>query len=381
MVMTLRGMAGAACGSEASLDGHHVQNGQGLPSRRALPSLAGAGRADQHRPLLDTVPDEVLFLIPIFQLGRGRALRFEDPEDSGDGCAGGSLKNRIGLADGEEMRSPHLLPLIAAASVSSCATVAPKLALPAPVVVNDVRVEVTGVLKHYGLGGIGGFRGAATNQSSEPLSYCVITLELLDPSGAKIGDAMATTTHLDAGQTWRFDAHNANTISSPVDRVRVADVRTDRSLIAGLKKQRSALGAAKVQSSDGATRTPQVKSSAASPADAQADRVERAILRVGETRPVAGAATEPFKFTIQLAQPKDDGTFSANFQEVAMVHTVVGNLQDGVVLYRVGLVAGEPRIVLRGKLYSRRYEVVWETWPDNQRRAGSPVSTSIEFDH
>jgi len=293
----------------------------------------------------------------------------------------GTLKDRTGLADVEGMHLLRALTFVLAAVATSCSAVAPKLDLPSPVVVNDVRVELTGVLSHYGRGGVGGFRGAATNTSDEALTYCIITLELLDPSGAKIGDAMATTTHLDAGQTWRFDAHNANTISSPVDQVRVAQVQTNRSLLAGLVKPRGNPGAPSGRSGGAPTQTPKVESLAAPAADEQADRVERAILRIGETRPVAGAATEPFRFTIQLAKPKDDGTFAANFQEVAFVHTVAGNLKDGVALYRVGLVAGEPRIVLRGKMNSRRYEVLWESWQDGWRRAGSPASSWIEFDH
>lgn len=115
--------------------------------------------------------------------------------------------------------------------------------------------------------------------------------------------------------------------------------------------------------------------------DEQADRVERAIALTGEKRLVAGAATEPFNVIIQLAELKSDGKFKAIFQEVAMVHTVAGNITEGIVLYRVGLVAGVPRIVLRGKLNSRIYEVVWESWPDNQRRAGSPAPMLLEFDH
>lgn len=272
-------------------------------------------------------------------------------------------------------------PLLLAAVASSCSAVGPKLDLPTPVVVNDVRVELTGVLSHYGRGGVGGFRGSATNTSDEALSYCIITLELLDPTGAKIGDAMATTTHLAAGQTWRFDAHNANTIASSVERVRVVQVQTDKSLLAEIARPKGTGGAARGSQLEVATSVSEAQPATTSSADEQADRVERAIERVGETRPVFGAATEPFTFTIQLAKQRDDGTFAANFQEVAFVHTVAGNLKDGVALYRVGLVAGEPRIVLRGKMNSRRYEVLWESWQDGWRRAGSPVSQWIEFDH
>ncbi len=293
----------------------------------------------------------------------------------------GTLKARPGLVDVDGMLPLRAWSFVLAAVASSCSAVTPKLDLPSPVVVNDVRVELTGVLSRYGRGGVGGFRGVATNTSDEALSYCIITLELLDPSGAKIGDAMATTTHLDAGQTWRFDAHNANAIAAPVDRVRVAQVQTNRSLLAGLVKPRGNPGPPSGRSGVAATQAPTVDAPAAPSADEQADRVERAILRIGEIRPVAGAATEPFTFTIQLARPKDDGTFAANFQEVAFVHTVAGNLNDGVALYRVGLVAGESRIVLRGQLNSRRYEVMWESWQDGWRRAGSPVSQWIDFDH
>ena len=293
----------------------------------------------------------------------------------------GTLKARPGLVDVDGMLPLRAWSFVLAAVASSCSAVTPKLDLPSPVVVNDVRVELTGVLSRYGRGGVGGFRGVATNTSDEALSYCIITLELLDPSGAKIGDAMATTTHLDAGQTWRFDAHNANSITSPVDRVRVAQVQTNRSLLAGLVKPRGIPGEPSDQTGVPPNQTPKVEALAVPAADEQADRVERAILRIGETRPVAGAATEPFTFTIQLAKPEDDGTFTANFQEIAFVHTVAGNLKDGVALYRVGLDAGEPRIVLRGKMNSRRYEVLWESWLDGWRRAGSPASSWIEFDH
>ncbi|MCK6445515.1 MAG: FxLYD domain-containing protein [Planctomycetes bacterium] len=275
----------------------------------------------------------------------------------------------------------HALPLLLVALVSSCTSVAPKLDLPSPVVINDVRVEVTCVLSHYGRGGLSGFSGTATNTSGEALSYCIVTLELLDPSGAKIGDAMATTTHLAAGQTWRFDAHNANTITSSVERVRVAQVQTDKSLVAGIARQRATGGAARAPKPEVATSVSETQPVTSSSADEQADRVERAILRVGETRPVAGAATEPFPFTVQLAREKSDGTFEASFQEVAFVHTVAGNLKDGLALYRVGLVGGQPRIVMRGKMNSRRYEVLWESWQDGWRRAGSPVSQWIDFDH
>ncbi len=110
-----------------------------------------------------------------------------------------------------------------------------RIQLPAPAVVHDVQVEVTGVLRTGGIdGGIAGFRGVATNQSREALQFCTITFELLDPFGAKIGNALASTQHLASGVAWKFDAYNAGTIETTIDSVALADVQTDRSLLAGI---------------------------------------------------------------------------------------------------------------------------------------------------
>jgi len=133
------------------------------------------------------------------------------------------------------MKFPTLASGLAAVFVPACATVPLNLDLPAPAVVHDVRVEVTGVLRHGGIGGgVAGFRGVATNLGEETLSFCTVTLELLDPTGAKIGNAMAATQHLASGVPWKFDAYNAGTIRTTLDRVTIADVRTDKSLFAGM---------------------------------------------------------------------------------------------------------------------------------------------------
>lgn len=124
---------------------------------------------------------------------------------------------------------------LAAVLVSACAAIPSNLDLPSPAVVHDVRVEVTGVLRHGGIGGgVAGFRGVATNLGDETLSFCTVTFELLDPTGAKIGNAMATTQHLAPGVPWKFDAYNAGTIRTTLDRVTIADVQTDKSLFAGM---------------------------------------------------------------------------------------------------------------------------------------------------
>lgn len=124
---------------------------------------------------------------------------------------------------------------VAATLAASCATVPANLDLPAPAVLHDVRVEVTGVLRQSGIGGgIAGFRGVATNVSDEPFSFCTVTFDLFDPTGAKVGEAMAFTQHLAPGVPWKFDAHNTGTIRSTLDRVALAKVQTDRSMFAGI---------------------------------------------------------------------------------------------------------------------------------------------------
>ncbi len=105
-------------------------------------------------------------------------------------------------------------------ALASCSILPMHLDLPAPAVVHDVRVELTGVLRRGGIGGrIAGFRGVATNTSEETLRFCTITFELLDPAGAKIGNAMATTTHLAPGVVWKFDAYNSVTPVGTLGRV------------------------------------------------------------------------------------------------------------------------------------------------------------------
>lgn len=133
------------------------------------------------------------------------------------------------------MKIPGLVATVAVLAPSSCATVPASLDLPAPAIVHDVRVEVMGVLRRSGIGGgIAGFRGVATNVSDEPFSFCTVTFDLFDPSGAKVGEAMAFTQHLAPGVPWKFDAHNTGTIRSTLDRVALAKVQTDKSMFAGI---------------------------------------------------------------------------------------------------------------------------------------------------
>lgn len=126
--------------------------------------------------------------------------------------------------------------LLGALAFAFCSCVGlSNLKLPAPAVVHDVRVEVTGLLRQGGLGGgIAGFRGEARNQSRETLKFCTVTLELLDSSGAKIGNALATTQHLAPGVPWKFDAYCTAAVGTRLDSVTLVDVQTDKSLFEGM---------------------------------------------------------------------------------------------------------------------------------------------------
>lgn len=55
--------------------------------------------------------------------------------------------------------------------------------------------------------------GEATNDSSQDYNYVQLGFGLYDGSGAKVGDALANTSGLSAGQTWRFEAMGTETES------------------------------------------------------------------------------------------------------------------------------------------------------------------------
>jgi len=55
---------------------------------------------------------------------------------------------------------------------------------------------------------IGGvyIRGDAVNKSGNDYEYVEITFDVSDGSGAKVADALANTSGLNAGQSWRYEA-------------------------------------------------------------------------------------------------------------------------------------------------------------------------------
>jgi hypothetical protein len=64
---------------------------------------------------------------------------------------------------------------------------------------DDVEGEVDQIGSLY-------IRGTARNESGGDYEYVQLTWSVLDSSGAKVGDALANTSGLQAGQSWRYEA-------------------------------------------------------------------------------------------------------------------------------------------------------------------------------
>jgi len=111
----------------------------------------------------------------------------------------------------------------------------------------------------------------------------------------------------------------------------------------------------------------------------QADVVEAKLAELGEKREVAGTATQPTLFTFELSKRLPDGSYEWGLQEVAMVHVIAGNMNIGMSIYKVGLMADQPVIVCKTGLGSNFYDIVWESWPDGRKRAGSPAPSRLRF--
>jgi hypothetical protein len=98
--------------------------------------------------------------------------------------------------------------------LSGCATAPPASAppasappavnMPAPFTDHGVTVTVEGLWRNGD--GVVGVSGTATNTGSAPLIGCTINLDVVDSSGVKVSDALASTQSLQPGQTWRFQA-------------------------------------------------------------------------------------------------------------------------------------------------------------------------------
>jgi hypothetical protein len=122
------------------------------------------------------------------------------------------------------MRRLYLVGLVAlAACVHS-----PAILTPAPFDQSGVRVVVNG---GYFVGGdyltpgtLSGIYGTATNMTARAMSSVFINFDLLDAEGAKIGTAITSTTDLDAGQSWKFQAAVGSGYAASTRRIRVTSV-------------------------------------------------------------------------------------------------------------------------------------------------------------
>jgi len=102
------------------------------------------------------------------------------------------------------------LMIMLAILFGACATT-PSLELPAATEKNDIAIAVAGILQGrtwpYPILGL---FGVARNNTGKDLSHCIIIFDLLDEHGAKVGEALAATSHLDAAQEWHFKAYTSS---------------------------------------------------------------------------------------------------------------------------------------------------------------------------
>ena len=80
----------------------------------------------------------------------------------------------------------------------------PRVTLPEPFTASGIRVTVDGLYESGST--VHGVDGLAENLSGRDFSACFLNFDVLDEQGVKVGDAIASTTGLAAGQKWRFQA-------------------------------------------------------------------------------------------------------------------------------------------------------------------------------
>lgn len=102
------------------------------------------------------------------------------------------------------IRRGALVAVLALAGCAAPSQFGPRISYPAPYTDRGMHVVVTGLYEN-GYGIVSGVSGYARNDGPD-LTTCMLTLELEDGSGAKVGEAIASTTGLRAGQEWRFQA-------------------------------------------------------------------------------------------------------------------------------------------------------------------------------
>lgn len=98
----------------------------------------------------------------------------------------------------------HMFLIAFLLGASACVLPSPKIDLPAPYEQDGLQISVDGFYK-IGTSYVG-LTGTAQNVSGKDLTMCSITFDIVDSMGAKVGDAIANTQGLRAGQEWRFQA-------------------------------------------------------------------------------------------------------------------------------------------------------------------------------
>jgi hypothetical protein len=81
----------------------------------------------------------------------------------------------------------------------------PSISYPAAYTDNGIEVVVDGTYRN-GYGQVLGISGTARNVSNIDRTFCQVEFGLLDQTRAKVSGALANTSSLRAGQTWRFQA-------------------------------------------------------------------------------------------------------------------------------------------------------------------------------
>ena len=84
-------------------------------------------------------------------------------------------------------------------------------------------MDVTG-LSYNGAGQVVAINGIATNKSGRDLQTCMITFDLLNSSGVKVGEAVASTLNLRDGQQWQFQAFVGGVFGVPISSVQPGSV-------------------------------------------------------------------------------------------------------------------------------------------------------------
>ncbi|MGE5307034.1 MAG: FxLYD domain-containing protein [Alphaproteobacteria bacterium] len=119
--------------------------------------------------------------------------------------------------------------------LSGCAILAPQLEYPDPYDQNGIRVEVGGVYRRDI--SVVGITGIASNGTGRDLQSCLIYFDIVDSSGIKVADAVASVQGLRAGQQWRFHA----TFTTPLSTFFKGAVKPNRVMAIFLGRQSSEL--------------------------------------------------------------------------------------------------------------------------------------------